>query len=368
MDILQTHLAHNAERESTSRRTASSSTSYRGNASTTMQGLLNNGIPTTARNPSRQLPQERFVENERRYGATRRKQLEDERRKSARTDMDYLLEHHQFVRDAAPSDLETWAKELAKSTEAQKLGAAEDEKRTTTMAKKKKKRSGDADWAKAMAANYDRHLFKEYALADMSRYKRGQVGLRWRTEKEVVSGKGESECANLHCAESHGLAAFEVNFAYMEGNPPVRKNTLVKLMLCPDCGYKLNYKKLREKEAERKKREKKDKKKRSKERKKQKKRKRHHKKKKALKSNNKSKHDGAVRSTSSADSGASDDIEGAAPSEAVSRRKRVRKKKGHRKRARDTTSSSCSSSAATTDSESSRGEDAAADITQGQGK
>ena len=345
MDILQTHLAHNAERESTSRRTASSSTSHRGNASTTMQGLLNSGIPTAARNPSRQLPQERFIENERRYGATRRKQLEVERQKSARTDMDYLLEHHQFVRDAAPSDLETWAKELAKSAEAQKFGNADDQA-------KKKKKSGDADWAKAMAANYDRHLFKEYALADMSRYKRGQVGLRWRTEKEVVSGKGESECANLHCAESHGLAAFEVNFAYMEGNPPVRKNTLVKLMLCPDCGYKLNYKKLREKEAARKKRARKDKKKRSKERKKRKRQKK--------KQSNNSKHKREMRSTSSDDS-AAEDREVAKQSGGARRRKRVRENKRHRRRAHE---SSPSSSSAVTDSD--RSEDAAANASKGQ--
>lgn len=32
-------------------------------------------------------------------------------------------------------------------------------------------------------------LFKEYALADMSRYKEGKIGLRWRTEREVIAGK-----------------------------------------------------------------------------------------------------------------------------------------------------------------------------------
>jgi protein FRA10AC1 len=32
-------------------------------------------------------------------------------------------------------------------------------------------------------------LFKEYVLADMSRYEEGKVGLRWRTEKEVIEGK-----------------------------------------------------------------------------------------------------------------------------------------------------------------------------------
>ncbi|KAL0297908.1 UNVERIFIED_CONTAM: protein FRA10AC1, partial [Sesamum calycinum] len=29
-----------------------------------------------------------------------------------------------------------------------------------------------------------------YCIADMSQYKTGKIGLRWRTEKEVMSGKG----------------------------------------------------------------------------------------------------------------------------------------------------------------------------------
>ena len=37
-------------------------------------------------------------------------------------------------------------------------------------------------------------LFKEYAIADLSRYKEGRVGLRWRTQKEVVSGRGQFVC------------------------------------------------------------------------------------------------------------------------------------------------------------------------------
>ena len=45
------------------------------------------------------------------------------------------------------------------------------------------------DWRTAMAAKYYEKLFKEYALADVSRYKEGMIGMRWRTEAEVVAGK-----------------------------------------------------------------------------------------------------------------------------------------------------------------------------------
>ena len=170
--------------------------------------------------------------------------------------MDFLLEHHRFVQNAAPSDLETWARDTA-ATKGKSLGVSA---RTSTSRTPKSKATlqstggGDKDpneWAKKMARQYDSHLFKEFALADMTHHKTGKVGLRWRTGAEVVSGKGESECANLDCAEEAGLVGFEVNFAYIEGNPPVRKNTLVKLRLCPACGYKLNYKKTQEKVKER---------------------------------------------------------------------------------------------------------------------
>ena len=39
-------------------------------------------------------------------------------------------------------------------------------------------------WEQRLAKRYHDTLFKEYALADMSRYKEGAVGLRWRTERE----------------------------------------------------------------------------------------------------------------------------------------------------------------------------------------
>ena len=75
----------------------------------------------------------------------------------------------------------------------------------------------------------------------MSRYKEGKVAMRWRVEKEVVTGKGHFVCGGKTCNESKGLRSYEVNFAYNEAGE--RKNALVKLRLCPRCGFQLHYKK-----------------------------------------------------------------------------------------------------------------------------
>ncbi|XP_056152748.1 protein FRA10AC1 [Lampris incognitus] len=59
----------------------------------------------------------------------------------------------------------------------------------------------DMTWEKELAKRYYDKLFKEYCIADLSRYKENKFGFRWRIENEVVSGKG----------------------------------------LCPECSFKLNY-------------------------------------------------------------------------------------------------------------------------------
>ena len=46
-------------------------------------------------------------------------------------------------------------------------------------------------------------------------------------------------CGARKCEEGEGLKTWEVNFAYVEQD--VKKNCLIKLRLCPDCSYKLNY-------------------------------------------------------------------------------------------------------------------------------
>lgn len=101
-------------------------------------------------------------------------------------------------------------------------------------------------WEQRLVKRYYDKLFKEYCIADMSQYKTGKIGLRWRTEKEVMSGKGQFLCGNKHCSEKDGLSSYEVNFSYFEAGE--NKQALVKLVACERCAKKLLYKKLKEKE------------------------------------------------------------------------------------------------------------------------
>ncbi|RYR44284.1 hypothetical protein Ahy_A08g040639 [Arachis hypogaea] len=104
----------------------------------------------------------------------------------------------------------------------------------------------ESSWEQRLVKRYYDKLFKEYCLADMSQYKSGKIGLRWRTEKEVMSGKGQFICGNKHCDERNGLASYEVNFCYFEAGE--NKQALVKLVACERCAEKLNYKRQKEKE------------------------------------------------------------------------------------------------------------------------
>ncbi|GLI67337.1 hypothetical protein VaNZ11_011525 [Volvox africanus] len=120
-----------------------------------------------------------------------------------RTDADALREHHRFIRSDADNDDNSWEARLAKRY-------------------------------------YDR-LFKEYAIVDLSFYKQSKLGMRWRTQKEVVSGKGQFVCGAKSCEAVDGLCSYEVNFAYQEAGE--RNQALVKLRVCPSCAFKLNYRK-----------------------------------------------------------------------------------------------------------------------------
>ncbi|KAF0712973.1 hypothetical protein AaE_011902 [Aphanomyces astaci] len=95
-----------------------------------------------------------------------------------------------------------------------------------------------------MAVRYYQKLFKEYALADFSRYTDGKVGLRWRTEREVIDGKGQFVCGNKACDTSEGLESYEVLFAYVEHGE--KKQCLVKLRVCRACALKLFHRKILE--------------------------------------------------------------------------------------------------------------------------
>lgn len=96
-------------------------------------------------------------------------------------------------------------------------------------------------WEVRLAKKYYDRLYKEYCIADLSRYKESKIGLRWRTQREVVDGVGQFVCGAKGCKESRGLCSYEVNFGYVEAGE--KKQALVKLRLCPDCACKLNYKK-----------------------------------------------------------------------------------------------------------------------------
>ncbi|KFP79334.1 Protein FRA10AC1, partial [Acanthisitta chloris] len=97
----------------------------------------------------------------------------------------------------------------------------------------------DMNWEKRLAKKYYDKLYKEYCIADLSRYKENKFGFRWRHEQEVISGKGQFSCGNKHCEENEGLKSWEVNFGYVEHGE--KRNALVKLRLCPECSYKLNF-------------------------------------------------------------------------------------------------------------------------------
>ncbi|KAI8903830.1 folate-sensitive fragile site protein Fra10Ac1 [Gorgonomyces haynaldii] len=95
------------------------------------------------------------------------------------------------------------------------------------------------EWEERLAHQYEERLFKEYCLADMKKYKSKQIAMRWRTESEVRSGKGQSVCGNVKCNRTEELKSWEVNFKYVEAGQ--QKEALVKLRLCPKCTKKLHY-------------------------------------------------------------------------------------------------------------------------------
>lgn len=94
-------------------------------------------------------------------------------------------------------------------------------------------------WEAQLAKKYYDKLFKEYCICDLSMYKANKVAMRWRTEPELVSGRGQFTCGEKRCDCRDALKTWEVNFAYNEHGE--KKNALVKLRLCPDCSSKLNY-------------------------------------------------------------------------------------------------------------------------------
>lgn len=63
--------------------------------------------------------------------------------------------------------------------------------------------------------------------------------MRWRTEEEVISSKGQFICGSKKCPKIEGLKSWEVNFTYIECGE--KRSALVKLRLCDECSQKLNH-------------------------------------------------------------------------------------------------------------------------------
>ncbi|OZJ03900.1 hypothetical protein BZG36_03285 [Bifiguratus adelaidae] len=95
-------------------------------------------------------------------------------------------------------------------------------------------------WEQRLAKKYYSKLFKEYAICDLRYAKQGKIAMRWRIEKEVISGKGQFICASTACSNTKDLNSWEVNFGFIENGE--KKNALTKVRLCPDCSDLLNYK------------------------------------------------------------------------------------------------------------------------------
>ncbi|CAG8693546.1 2517_t:CDS:2, partial [Racocetra fulgida] len=79
-------------------------------------------------------------------------------------------------------------------------------------------------WEQRLAKKYYDKLFKEYCIAELKYYKEGKIALRWRTEKEVIIGKGQLTCASTRCSEKVDLKSWEVNFAYVEDDSERNKH------------------------------------------------------------------------------------------------------------------------------------------------
>jgi len=109
-----------------------------------------------------------------------------------------LRRHYRFVPDeaaAAADDDDNGAGEEKDDAEAKKRK----EETVVAAARTAKATAKTTTWQERMVARYDEHLYREYALADMRYARQGKLGLRWRTKREVIAGKGSSTCGNKHC-------------------------------------------------------------------------------------------------------------------------------------------------------------------------
>ncbi|SCD22403.1 conserved protein, unknown function [Plasmodium ovale] len=89
---------------------------------------------------------------------------------------------------------------------------------------------------------YYNSICNKYVICDLSKYKETKIGLRWRTEEEIIEGKGHIICASKKC-NSTNLKTYKFLFQYDEQG--TQKQTTVKVRACMDCAYKLHYRKIK---------------------------------------------------------------------------------------------------------------------------
>lgn len=87
-------------------------------------------------------------------------------------------------------------------------------------------------YERKLARKYYDKLYRSIVLVKFDE-RTGKVGMRWRSEKEVLAGKGDVTCGDTSCKKSGDLQTFEVNFGYVENRE--KKNALVKVKLCRAC-------------------------------------------------------------------------------------------------------------------------------------
>ncbi|EDL43783.1 hypothetical protein, conserved [Plasmodium vivax] len=90
----------------------------------------------------------------------------------------------------------------------------------------------------SLLQKYYKSICNKYVVCYLSGYKEKQIGLRWRTEDEIVCGKGHVICSSNDCNNTD-LKTYEFLFRYEEGG--TQKETKVKLRACMECAYKINY-------------------------------------------------------------------------------------------------------------------------------
>ena len=87
------------------------------------------------------------------------------------------------------------------------------------------------------AVRYYQQLYREYAIMDLTHFQDTKIGMRWRLEREVIEGKGETICCVKGCHAREALNSYEIPFCYEEDG--ARKTELVKARVCPACLSKL---------------------------------------------------------------------------------------------------------------------------------